>query len=103
MRRIAKGTPFVAEELWERLGNAYSVHHQPWPAFEEALTVVDSVEIPVQINGKVRDKIVVPRAADELETLAMARESAKVQEHLAGKSVVREIVVPGRMVNLVVK
>ncbi|HWK81412.1 MAG TPA: leucine--tRNA ligase [Thermomicrobiales bacterium] len=100
---MAPATPFVAEELWERLGNEYSVHHQPWPTYDEALTVVDSIEIPVQINGKVRDKIVVSRSADEMETLAIARASAKVQEFLEGKATVREIVVPGRMVNLVVK
>ncbi|MGC4191280.1 MAG: leucine--tRNA ligase [Thermomicrobiales bacterium] len=100
---MAPATPFVAEELWERLGNEYSVHHQPWPTHDEALTVVDSVEIPVQINGKVRDKIVVSRSADEMETLAVAKASARIQELLDGKATVREIVVPGRMVNLVVK
>ena len=56
---MAPSTPYVAEELWERLGMPYSVHHQIWPEYEPALTQDDAVEIVVQVNGKVRDRLIV--------------------------------------------
>jgi leucyl-tRNA synthetase len=100
---MAPSTPYVAEEMWHRLGKPFSVHLQGWPKYDEALAVVASVEIPVQVNGKVRDKIVVPTGSAEDELLAAAKGSEKVQEYLAGKAVVREIVVPDRLVNIVVE
>jgi leucyl-tRNA synthetase len=100
---MAPSTPYVAEEMWSRLGKPFSVHQQTWPVYDEALAVVATVEIPVQVNGKVRDRIVVPTGSGEGVLLEAARASAKVQEHLAGKSVVREIVVPDRLVNIVIK
>jgi leucyl-tRNA synthetase len=100
---MAPSTPYVAEEMWSRLGKPFSVHHQSWPVFEEALATVATVEVPVQVNGKVRDKIVVGTGASKEEMLAAAWACAKVQEHTEGKTVVREIVVPNRLVNIVVK
>jgi leucyl-tRNA synthetase len=100
---MAPSTPFVAEELWERLGKPFSVHLQEWPIYDPELAVIDTVEIPVQVNGKLRDKLVISRTSTQEETLAAARSSERVQDSLAGKQIVREIVVPGRMVNFVVK
>jgi len=100
---MAPSTPYVAEEMWSRLGMPFSVHHQSWPVYDEALATVATVEVPVQVNGKVRDKVVVPTGTVEAEVLAAAKASEKVQEHLAGKSIVREIVVPDRLVNIVVR
>jgi leucyl-tRNA synthetase len=100
---MAPSTPYVAEEMWSRLGKPFTVHHQAWPVYDPALAVVATVEIPVQVNGKVRDRIVVPAGTGEAELLARAMACEKVQEHLAGKTVVREIVVPDRMVNIVVR
>ncbi len=100
---LAPSTPFVAEELWERLGKPFSVHLQEWPIYDPELAVVDTVEIPVQVNGKLRDKLVISRTSTQEETLAAAKSSERVQDSLAGKQIVREIVVPGRMVNFVVK
>ncbi len=100
---MAPATPYVAEEMWSRLGNEFSVHLQSWPAYDEALVTVATVEIPVQVNGKVRDRIVVAAGAPDEEMLAAAWSLDKIREHTSGKSVVREIVVPGRLVNLIVK
>ncbi len=100
---MAPSTPFVAEEMWERLGKPFSVHHQNWPAYDPSLSVIDTIEIPVQVNGKLRDKLVISRTASQTDTLEAAKASARVQEFLDGKTVMREVVVPGRMVNFVVK
>ena len=100
---MAPSTPYVAEEMWSRLGNGFSVHQQDWPVFDEALAVVETVEIPVQINGKVRDKIVIESGASQEDQLAAAKTSDKVREYLAGKTIVKEISVPGRLVNIVVR
>jgi leucyl-tRNA synthetase len=100
---MAPSTPFVAEEMWSRLGNEFSVHQQPWPVFDEALAVVETVEIPVQVNGKVRDKITIEAGTSQDDQLAAAKASEKIQEQLAGKTIVKEISVPGRLVNFVVR
>lgn len=100
---MAPSSPYVAEEMWSRLGNRFSVHQQEWPTFDEALATADTVEIPVQVNGKVRDKITVETGLPEDELLAAARASDKIQEQLAGKTVVKEIAVPDRLVNIVVR
>ncbi len=100
---MAPSTPYVAEEMWHRLGNAFSVHQQDWPIFDAELAQDDTIEIPVQINGKVRDKVVVPNGASKDDQLAAAKGSEKIAEQIAGKTIVKEISVPGRLVNIVVK
>jgi leucyl-tRNA synthetase len=100
---MAPSTPYVAEEMWSRLGNAFSVHQQDWPAFDAALATVDTVEIPVQINGKVRDKIVVDSGVSQDGQLAAAKAAPRIAEQIAGKTIVKEISVPGRLVNIVVR
>ena len=98
---LAPGAPHLAEELWQRRGHAYSVHQQPWPAFDPALAVADTIELPVQVDGKLRDRLVVTRdtPAEEIEQLALASEH--VQRHLGGKAPRRVIQVPGKLVNVV--
>lgn len=100
---MAPSTPYVAEEMWSRLGNEFSVHQQSWPAYDESLASVAQTEIPVQINGKVRDKVMVDTGASADDQLAAAKAAPKIAEQLAGKSIVKEISVPGRLVNIVVK
>jgi leucyl-tRNA synthetase len=100
---LAPFTPHVADHLWELLGKKGFLVRGPWPAFDPAIAREDEVTLAVQVNGKVRDQITVPAGASEDEVLAAAKSSAKVRVHLDGKSVVRELVVPGRIVNLVVK
>ena len=94
--------PHLAEELWQRLGHTDSLAYVGWPNYDPALIREDTRTIPVQINGKLRAKIDIPADADQATLLAKAREHEKVQEYLAGKTLRREIVVPGRMVNFVV-
>ncbi len=100
---MAPATPYVSEEMWEMLGKPFSVHQQDWPTFDPALAVDATIEIPVQINGKVRDRVTVANSATAEEQLAAARALDKITEQLEGKQVVKEISVPGRMVNFVIR
>jgi leucyl-tRNA synthetase len=99
---MAPVTPHVAEELWERAGQPYSVHQQPWPEVDEEATKEDVFTLVVQVNGKLRDRIVVPVgiSKEEAEERALASEGA--QGFIAGKEVRKVVVVPGRLVNVVV-
>jgi leucyl-tRNA synthetase len=95
--------PHIAEELWQALGHAESLTHEPWPEFDVSLAKEDSVEVPVQIDGKVRSKVVVPTDADAAALEAAALADERVAELIKGKQVVKLIVVPGRLVNIVIK
>jgi len=95
--------PHISEELWEALGHNESLAFKPWPEFDPSLAREDSIEVPVQVNGKVRAKINVPTDADAAELEAAAKADERVAEHLAGKQIVKVVVVPGRLVNIVVK
>jgi len=99
---LAPGAPHIAEELWERLGKPYSVHLQAWPNYDPALAAEETVELVVQVNGRVRDRLVVPVDISEDEAVARARATERVQSYLAGKRIERVIYVPGRLVNFVV-
>ncbi len=94
--------PHLGAEVWERLegGRVWEV---PWPVADPAMLVSDTVTLVVQINGKLRDRIEVAADASKDELLALARESANVSRHLDGAEIVKEIVVPGKLVNLVVR
>ena len=94
--------PHLGAEVWERL-NGGRVWEEPWPKADPALLASDTVTLVVQVNGKLRDRIEVAADAGEDELLAMARASENVSRHLDGKEVVKEVVVPGKLVNLVVR
>jgi leucyl-tRNA synthetase len=94
--------PHLAEELWQRLGHNESLAYHAWPAADPALLKAEVLEIPVQVNGKVRGKISVPAEAQEAEVIAIAKADSNVGKHLAGQSVKRAIYVRGRIVNFVV-
>ncbi|MCE5269238.1 MAG: leucine--tRNA ligase [Planctomycetaceae bacterium] len=100
---LAPFAPHMAEELWAALGHAKTLTYEPWPTFDEAAIREDTVEIPVQICGKLRGRIQVPADADKAVMEAAARAEPKVAELLVGRTVVKVIVVPGRMVNFVVR
>jgi leucyl-tRNA synthetase len=100
---LAPIAPHLAEELWSRLGHTASVHLQAWPEADAAALVRDELVIAVQVNGKLRGEVVVPTEAGKDELLAAAKGVANVARYLEGMQLVREIVVPGKLVNLVVK
>ncbi len=97
---IAPFAPHIGEELWEQLGGEYSVFHQSWPVYDEAELKDDEVEIPVQINGKTRATIMI--GAEEEKDSILARAKEAVAEKLTG-TIVKEIYVPGKIVNIVQK
>ena len=100
---LAPFAPHLAEELWHLLGNPQSLAYHAWPTVDEAATKSAEVEIPIQVNGKLRGRIIVPAdcSKEELEKLALA--DSRTQELLEGKQIVKTIIVPGRLVNWVVK
>jgi len=98
---IAPVAPHVAEELWSRRGGAYSVHQQSWPVADPSLAVAETIELPVQVDGRLRDRLVVTpdTPAEEIERMALASEH--VQRYLAGREPARIVQIPGRLVNVV--
>ena len=100
---LAPFAPYLAHELWEMLGETESLLRAPWPKFDAALAKEEEVEIPVQINGKLRGRITVPADSSEEFVLERALGDEKVKGTVAGKQIIKKIYVPGKMVNLVVK
>jgi leucyl-tRNA synthetase len=94
--------PHLGAEVWERL-NGGRVWEEPWPSPDPELLARETVTLVVQVNGKLRDRIEAPSDAPQDELLALARASEKVRRHLDGKEVVKEVVVPGKLVNLVIR
>src|SRR5437016_13476432 len=97
---LAPFAPYLAHELWEMLGEKENLLRAPWPKYDPALAKEEEIEIPVQVNGKLRSRILVPADAFVREC-ALADE--KVKAAIAGKQVVKVIVVPGKLVNIVAK
>jgi leucyl-tRNA synthetase len=100
---LAPFAPYLAHELWEMLGEKGNLLKAPWPKFDAALTKEEEIEIPVQVNGKLRSRVVVPADADEGFVMERALADEKVRVAIAGKQIVKKIYVSGKMVNLVVK
>jgi len=103
LKLLAPITPFLAEELWEMVGNKGLVHTQKWPVWDEKELVETVITMPVQVNGKLREQIELDADATAETARKIAEEQPKVQKHLEGMEVVRFIYVPKRMVNFVVK
>ena len=99
---LAPMAPHMTEELWEMKGHPYSIHQQDFPTWDDDLAAEDVITLVLQVNGKVRDKIEVSANIEESEALAFAMASPKIQGFVAGKSVVKSVYVPGRLVNVVV-
>lgn len=100
---LAPFAPHIAEEAWEKLGHEGGISYVDWPSYDESLLVADEVIYPVQVNGKMRAQLSLPAEATQEEALAAAKADPKVQKQLEGKTLVREIFVPKRMINLVAK
>jgi len=100
---LAPVAPHLAEELWERLGGSYSVHTQPWPRYDPELAKAPEVTLVVQVDGRVRDRLVVPADLPEEEARALALASPRVQQHLDGRVVKDVVYVPGKVLNIVLE
>ena len=103
VKMLAPVAPHIAEELWtNHMGKPYSVHQQSWPKVDEAAAKEDVIEIPVQVNGKVRDRITIPAEASEDEIRSAALASEIIQKHLEGREPKKVIVANKRLVSVVI-
>jgi leucyl-tRNA synthetase len=100
---LAPFAPHLCEELWAVLGHSNTLTYEPWPVFDPQKLKAAAVEIPLQINGKLRAKMTVPADCSPEELEQAARSHDRLAELLEGKQIVKAVVVPGRMVNFVVK
>jgi leucyl-tRNA synthetase len=100
---LAPFAPYLACELWERMGEQQSLLRAPWPKFDEALAHEDEIEIPVQVNGRLRTVVRVAADAEQETLRDVALGDEKIKAATAGKEIVKMILVPGKLVNLVVK
>jgi leucyl-tRNA synthetase len=101
---LAPFAPHISEELWHSaLGEKSSIHTQAWPSYDEALTQDDTITLVLQVNGKVRDKMPVPAGLGKADLEAYVSQSDKVKKHTEGKTIVKTIVVPNKLVNVVVQ
>lgn len=93
--------PHLAEELWQRLGHQQTISYEPWPTYDEALTVDDEIEIVIQLNGKIVERMFVSKETDREQLQHIALKQEKVSQALEGKTVRKVIAVPGKLVNIV--
>jgi leucyl-tRNA synthetase len=103
LQLLAPFAPHLAEELWQNLGQGPSIVNEPWPQACKELLVSDEVTIVFQVNGKLRGQGQFPKEIDKDSVISAAKADAKVQSFLQGKEIVKEIYVPGKLVNLAVK
>ena len=96
-------TPHVGEEMWQLLGHEGTIAYEPWPKYDEAKCVDDVIEMPIQINGKVRNVLAIAKDASKDEIIAIVKADEKIAQAIEGKTIVKEIVVPGKIINIVVK
>ena len=103
VKMLAPIAPHIGEELWSKLGHNETITYQPWPTFDESLLVDDEVEIVVQVNGKVRAKLNIPKdlLKEEMQDLALANDNVKMS--IEGKEIKKIIAVPQKLVNIVAK
>lgn len=99
---IAPFAPHMAEETWEKLGRKYSIHTSNWPQYDKERVEEETVEVPIQINGKLRGTIVVKRGVSEEQLVRIAKKDAKVLKHLTGKKLKNTIIVPDKLINFAV-
>ena len=95
--------PHIGEEMWQILGHDDTIAYEKWPEFDESKTADDTIEIVVQINGKIRAKLNVPADIEQADAVAAAKADEKVAAELDGKNIIKEIYVKGKLVNIVAK
>jgi leucyl-tRNA synthetase len=100
---LAPFAPYLAQEMWEELGHEGPIFRQSWPAFDPQLAKEEEAEVVVQVNGKLRSRISVPFGMIEDELIARAMADEKIKLGIEGKQIVKTVVVPDKLVNIVVK
>ena len=95
--------PHIGEEMWSLLGHDNTIAYESWPTYDEAKTADDTVEVVLQINGKLRGKISIAVDTPAAEAIALAKADERIASAIEGKTIVKEIYVPGKIVNIVVK
>jgi leucyl-tRNA synthetase len=100
---LAPFVPHICEELWEVLGNTPSIFSVPWPSYDKGVIVAEQVEMVIQINGKVRSRVVVPSDIGEEDLKLRVMEDKKIKESINGKKIIKTIIVPKKLVNLVAR
>ncbi|UCE97310.1 MAG: leucine--tRNA ligase [Dehalococcoidia bacterium] len=100
---LAPTAPHLTEELWQRIGNSYSIHNHPWPVWDEELTKDEVITLVIQINGKMRDKLLAPASITEEEARHLTLSRQKVKTYIDDKTITKFIYIPKRLINLVVK
>ncbi len=103
MLLLAPFAPHICEELWAMMDGNDSLTHASWPTFDASMVEADTVEIAVQVNGKIRARVQVPAGASKDQTLEVAMKDSQISSQIQGKAIIKQIVVPGKLVNLVVK
>tara|TARA_Y100000590_G_C15728203_1_gene1016023 strand:+ start:332 stop:2734 length:2403 start_codon:yes stop_codon:yes gene_type:complete len=103
IKAMAPLIPHISEELWEMIGNSNSVFDEPYPKYDKSLVVDDTISIAIQVNGKLRGSMEVEKTIKKNELLDLVKTHENVRYHLEGKNIIKEIVVPERLVNFVVK
>jgi leucyl-tRNA synthetase len=99
---LAPAAPHLAEELWSRTGHPYSIHNQAWPKYDEELAREEEITLVIQVNGKLRDKVLVPASIGEVEARELALGRDRVKAYIYDKKIIKVIYVPKRVVNIVV-
>ena len=95
--------PHIGEEIWQQMGHTDTIAYEEWPAYDESKTADNTIEVAVQINGKIKAKISIPAEMEQAEVLKTAKSDENVIKACEGKNIVKEIYVKGRLVNIVVK
>ena len=95
--------PHITEEIWEKLGHNKTISYEAWPTFDESKTVEDTIELPIQINGKLRANVEINKDEEEKVVKEKVHSNERIQEFIAGKEIVKEIYVPNRIYNIVIK
>jgi len=99
---LAPFAPHIAEEIWEILGHKKSTSYEPWPIYDEAKCAESTVEVVLQINGKVRSKIAVTRDTSNTELERLAFADSNIRRYTDGKHIIKKIIIPNKLVNIVI-
>ena len=98
---LAPTAPHISEALWNQMGNDFSVHKQKWPAYDKNLLKEDQVNVVIQVNGRVRGKMILADDASEMEALKAARKVSGIHIYIDSQNITRVVYVPGKILNIV--